>query len=72
MEAAGLTRVEFSAEYFDSSIRLLGGHAVLFAWYGAMRDALMARDDDMIRRLWGCGLTMTLQVKGLRIQTRKQ
>ena len=59
MEAAGLTRVEYSAEYFDSSIRLLGGHTVLYAWYGAMRDALMARDDDMIRMLWECGLTMT-------------
>ena len=72
MEAAGLTRVEYSAEYFDSSIRLLGGHTVLYAWYGAVRDALMARDDDMMRMLWECGLTMTLQVKGFRFQPRKQ
>jgi len=63
MEAYVLVKAEIFKDYFDHSIALLAGHAMLFAWYGAMFNALVKRDSDMIRLLWECGLTMTLNVQ---------
>ena len=63
MEAFGLTKLEFNKGSFDSSIRLLGGHTILMAWYGALRDAILQQDHDLLLTLWECGLTVTLQVQ---------
>ena len=63
MEAFGQTKGEFLKDEFNSSIRLLGGQTVLLAWYGALHEALVNCDEEMLRMLWECGLTMTLQVQ---------
>ena len=63
MEAYTLTKGELYQNDFDHSLALLGGHTMLFAWYGAMFNALMKHNSEMIRLLWECGLTVTVNVQ---------
>jgi hypothetical protein len=63
MEAFGCTKSEFHHDDFNSSISLLGGQAILLAWYGALHGAMVNCDEELLRLLWECGLTMTLQVQ---------
>ena len=46
-----------------SSLCLLGGQAIVFAWYVAAARAMLASDDALLRELWQAALTCTIQVK---------
>ena len=46
-----------------SSLCLLGGQAIVFAWYLAAARAMVTSDDTMLRELWQAALTCTIQLK---------
>ena len=46
-----------------SSLCLLGGQAIVFAWYLAAARAMVASDDTLLRELWQAALTCTIQLK---------
>ena len=46
-----------------SSLCLLGGQAIVFAWYLAAARAMIASDDTLLKALWQGALTCTIQVK---------
>jgi len=51
------------AEAFNENLIVSGGHALVFGWYVGMWLALKEGDEQLIRRLWECGLTVTLRVR---------
>ena len=46
-----------------SSLCLLGGQAIVFAWYVAAARAMAASDDALLRELWQAALTCTIHLK---------
>ena len=46
-----------------SHLCLLGGQAIVFAWYVAAARAMIASDDAMLRELWQAALTCTIQLR---------
>ena len=46
-----------------SSLRLLGGQPIVFAWYVAAARALIASDDALLLKLWQAALTCTVRVQ---------
>ena len=50
-------------DHFRSTVPLVGGHCVLYAWYLAMHQAIQQDDKEWAALLWRCGLTVTLQVR---------
>ena len=46
-----------------SSLSLLGGQPIVFAWYVAAARALMASDDALLVQLWQAALTCTVRVQ---------
>ena len=46
-----------------SCLCLLGGQAIVFAWYVAAARAMVASDDALLRELWQAALTCTIQLK---------
>ena len=51
------------ATCFNESLVLSGGHALVYAWYVGMYVALQTEDEEWIKRLWECGLTVTFRVR---------
>ena len=45
------------------SLCLLGGQAIVFAWYVAAARAMLASDDALLRELWQAALTCTIQLQ---------
>ena len=45
-----------------SCLCLLGGQAIVFAWYVAAARAMVASDDALLRELWQAALTCTIQL----------
>ena len=46
-----------------TSMRLLGGQAIVLAWYLAAGRAMLERDDDLLKMLWQAALTCTIRVQ---------
>ena len=46
-----------------SSMRLLGGQTMVFAWYVAAARAMLASDDALLQQLWQAALTCTIRVQ---------
>ena len=46
-----------------SSLCLLGGQAIVFAWYVAAARAVIASDDALLKELWQAALTCMIQLK---------
>lgn len=47
---------------FRQSLPLVHGHAVLWAWYMATMNAIVANDKPHLQQLWQVARTMTIQV----------
>ena len=60
LEVYGSSLDAFAQESFDSSLPLVSGHALLWAWHYRMFLALRMRQGREIRLLWEAGLTMPL------------
>jgi hypothetical protein len=48
---------------FNEGLMLAGGHGLVYGWYLGMWKALQTKDDAYIKRLWECGLTVTVRVR---------
>ena len=48
---------------FNEGLVLSGGHAMVLAWFLGMHFAIELQDEEWIRRLWECGLTVTVRVR---------
>ena len=48
---------------FNEGLVLSGGHALVLAWFLGMHLAIELQDEGWIRRLWECGLTVTVRVR---------
>ena len=46
-----------------STLRLMGGQAMLFAWYLAAGRAMQQQDDALLKQLWQAALTCTIHVQ---------
>jgi len=62
LEGYSRSAADVSADHFDGSIRLLGGHALVQAWYVAALQAGQAENHEWLRQLWQAALTVTLKV----------
>ena len=62
LEGYSRSAADVSADDFDGSIRLLGGHALVQAWYVAALQAGQAENHEWLRQLWQAALTVTLKV----------
>ena len=47
----------------NEGLVLSGGHALVLAWFLGMHLAMELQDEGWIRRLWECGLTVTVRVR---------
>ncbi len=52
---------DFGAETFPGTLRIVTGHAVIYAWYLAMCEALDSPRKEWVASLWQAALTMGLQ-----------
>ena len=48
---------------FNQSLVLAGGHALVHAWFLGMWLALKEKNMNLIRRLWECGLTVSVRLR---------
>ena len=63
MECFALEATSVIHDHFKNTLQLVGGYPILWAWYAALQDAIEKRDQEMLTRLWECGLTVTLQAR---------
>lgn len=47
----------------NSNLHLVGGHALVYAWYLAAWHALKTQDFPYLLRVWECGLTVSVRVR---------
>ena len=48
---------------FNEGLVLSGGHALVYAWYLGVWASLKTTDEEWLRRLWECGLTVTVRLR---------
>jgi hypothetical protein len=53
---------DLERDFFNGTIRLLGGHALLHAWYLKTYLAMQSHDGRQLRLLWQAALTASLKV----------
>ena len=61
MEAFVMDAKDLQCEAFAGSLRLVGGHTLLHAWFLAVLAALKECNTEYLRLLWECALTTTIQ-----------
>jgi len=62
MEAYTLNKaLILNQDHYHSSIKLVGGHSIVYAWYVAMFFAIRDNNSVFAAHLWQCGLTVSLQ-----------
>ena len=62
MEAYTLNKaLILNQDHYRSSIKLVGGHSIVYAWYVAMFLATRDSNPAFAAHLWQCGLTVSLQ-----------
>ena len=51
------------ADHFKGNLFLASGHILVWAWYLATWQALQAKDQPWLLRLWECGLTVSVRAR---------